>query len=138
MQTKCRFMSAAVSGSSNDSRSMTWHQWQAAYPTDSRIGRSSRRARSSASRLQGYQSTGLWAGWSRYGLVSPASRFALGGSGATASVIPPSLSRRAGTAHLGGAPRARTVGLGRNAQFDPAERCPLADEAVRPPAVAWL
>ena len=34
-------MSAAVSSSSNDSCSMTWHQWQAAYPTESRTGLSS-------------------------------------------------------------------------------------------------
>ena len=29
MQTKRSFISAAVSGSSNDSCSITWHQWQA-------------------------------------------------------------------------------------------------------------
>jgi hypothetical protein len=28
-QTKCAFMSAAVSSFSKDSRSITWHQWQA-------------------------------------------------------------------------------------------------------------
>ena len=28
-QTKFSFMSAATAGSSKDSRSMTWHQWQA-------------------------------------------------------------------------------------------------------------
>ena len=27
--TKCSFMYAAVAASSNDSRSITWHQWQA-------------------------------------------------------------------------------------------------------------
>ena len=27
--TKCSFISAAVSGSANDSRSITWHQWHA-------------------------------------------------------------------------------------------------------------
>src|SRR5687768_14142240 len=41
----------------------------------SRIGLSSRRARSSASSPHGYQSTGLWACWRRYGLVSRARRF---------------------------------------------------------------
>src|SRR5438034_658627 len=38
------------------------------------MGRSSRRARAMASSPQGYQSTGLWACWRRYGLVSWASR----------------------------------------------------------------
>ncbi len=28
-QTKCSFISSAIAGSSNDSRSITWHQWQA-------------------------------------------------------------------------------------------------------------
>src|SRR3972149_6353272 len=42
---------------------------------DRKIGRSSSRARASASGPQGYQSTGLWACWRRYGLVSPARRF---------------------------------------------------------------
>ncbi len=46
MHTKRSFMSRAVSSSSKDSRSITWHQWQAEYPIDSRIGRSSARARS--------------------------------------------------------------------------------------------
>ena len=77
METKRSFISAAVSGSSNDSRSMTWHQWQAEYPIDSRIGRSSSRARASASSPQGNQSTGLSLCWSRYGEVSWASRFAI-------------------------------------------------------------
>ena len=30
IDTNPSFMSAAICGSSNDSRSMTWHQWQAA------------------------------------------------------------------------------------------------------------
>src|SRR6185436_3007557 len=47
---------------------------------ESRIGRSSVRARESASSPQGYQSTGLCACCSRYGLSSPASR--LSGRGA--------------------------------------------------------
>ena len=34
-------MSSAVPSSSNDSRSMTWHQWQAEYPMERRMGRSS-------------------------------------------------------------------------------------------------
>src|SRR5262245_42468873 len=42
---------------------------------ESRIGRSSARARASASSPQGYQSTGLRECCRRYGLVSPASRF---------------------------------------------------------------
>ncbi len=29
MHTKCSFMYAAVASSSKDSRSITWHQWQA-------------------------------------------------------------------------------------------------------------
>ena len=58
-------MYAAVFSSSKDSRSITWHQWQAAYPIDRRMGRSFARARSSASGPHGYQSTGLWACWMR-------------------------------------------------------------------------
>src|SRR5947207_10186394 len=58
---------------------MTWHQWQAAYPTLSKIGLFSRRARVNASSPHGYQSTGLWACCSKYGLVSLARRFWLMG-----------------------------------------------------------
>ena len=65
MQTKRSFISAAVSRSSNDSRSITWHQWQAEYPIESRIGLSSSRARVSASSPQAYQSTGLSLCWRR-------------------------------------------------------------------------
>src|SRR3954469_2103745 len=68
-------MSAAVSSSSNDSGSMTWHQWHAAYPTESSTGLSSSRARVKASSPHGYQSTGFEACWRRYGLVSSARRF---------------------------------------------------------------
>src|SRR4051794_27277815 len=68
-------MSRAVSSSSKDSCSITWHQWQAGEPTESKIGRCSRRARSSASSPHGYHSTGFPACWRRYGLVSPARRF---------------------------------------------------------------
>src|SRR5436190_21400038 len=67
-------MTAATSSSSNDSCAMTWHQWHDEYPTDSRIGLSSARARANASSPHGYQSTGLSACGGRYGLVSPASR----------------------------------------------------------------
>jgi hypothetical protein len=65
IETKWALSTAAVASSSKDSRSMTWHQWQAAYPMDRKIGRSSSRARASASSAQGYQSTGLVACWSR-------------------------------------------------------------------------
>src|ERR671918_592140 len=75
MQTKRSFMRRAVSSSSNDSCSMTWHQWHAEYPMESRTGLSSARARSNASSPHGYQSTGLSACWRRYGLVSAASLF---------------------------------------------------------------
>src|SRR6266511_5546835 len=68
-------MTSAVAASSNDSCSITWHQWQAAYPTLRRIGLSSARAFANASSPHGYQSTGLSACWRRYGLVSPARRF---------------------------------------------------------------
>src|SRR5436190_15028984 len=53
---------------------MTWHQWQAAYPIDRKIGLPSACARSKASGPHGYQSTGLWACCRRYGLVSRARR----------------------------------------------------------------
>ena len=52
-----------MSASSKDSRSITWHQWHAAYPTDRKIGLSSPRACANASSPQGYQSTGLSACW---------------------------------------------------------------------------
>src|SRR5258705_11197921 len=76
MLTNPAFMTEAVCGSSNDSRSITWHQWQAEYPIDSRMGLSSALARSIASGPHGYQSTGLCACCSRYGLVSVARRLA--------------------------------------------------------------
>src|SRR6266536_3145118 len=68
-------MSAAIPGSSNDSWAITWHQWQAAYPIESRIGLSSARAFANAASPHANQSTGLSACWRRYGLVSCASRF---------------------------------------------------------------
>ena len=40
MLTKSSFMTAAVSASSKDSWAITWHQWQAEYPTDRSTGRS--------------------------------------------------------------------------------------------------
>ena len=67
----------ATSPSSNDSCAMTWHQWHAAYPTESRIGTSRRRASANASSPHSHQSTGLSACWRRYGLREPASRFAI-------------------------------------------------------------
>src|SRR6266571_2795922 len=75
MLTKCSFISCAVASSSKDSRSMTWHQWHALYPIESRTGLSSVRARSNASSPHGYQSTGFPACWRRYGLVSCTRRF---------------------------------------------------------------
>src|SRR5262249_20389512 len=54
---------------------ITWHQWQAAYPTDSRTGTSRRFASANASSDHGHQSTGLSACCSRYGLVAFPSRF---------------------------------------------------------------
>src|SRR5215218_5990882 len=75
--TKCSFIMRAVSSSSKDSRSITWHQWHALYPTESRTGLSSSRALFNASSPQGYQSTGLSLCWSRYGLVSFASLLAI-------------------------------------------------------------
>src|SRR3984957_11340072 len=38
MLTKRAFISSAMPGFSKLSCAMTWHQWQAAYPTDSKIG----------------------------------------------------------------------------------------------------
>src|SRR2546422_2133139 len=59
-----------------------------------KIGRSSSRARPSASGPHGYQSTGLWACWRRYGLVSPARRLA-----ARASVMVPVVFHNETMAH---------------------------------------
>src|SRR6201994_2798216 len=79
------FITRAVSGSSNDSCAMTWHQWHAEYPTDSRIGLCSARALSRAAAPQGYQSTGLCACWRRYGLVS-CDRWLAGAAAVTGSI----------------------------------------------------
>ncbi len=65
MFTKRSFMEAATSSSSKLSWAITWHQWQAEYPTDSMIGRSSCLALSKASGPHGYQSTGLSRCWRR-------------------------------------------------------------------------
>src|SRR3990170_2062559 len=73
--TNRSFRNRAISSSSNDSSSMTWHQWQVEYPMLTSTGRFSLPAFSNASSPQGYQSTGLCACWSRYGLVSRKSRF---------------------------------------------------------------
>ena len=56
---------------------MTWHQWHAEYPTDSRTGTSRARAAAKASSDHGHQSTGLSACCSRYGLVAFFSRLAM-------------------------------------------------------------
>src|SRR5215207_5281777 len=101
-------MRRAVSSSSKDSCSITWHQWQAEYPMERRIGRSSARASSKASSPHGYQSTGLSACWRRYGLVSPARRFI--------SLLSPSFgavasSGSAGTVGKATVPRVEGIGL---------------------------
>ena len=70
-------MNAAVAASSKDSCAITWHQWQAAYPTLSSTGTSRRRASSNASGPHSHQCTGLSLCWSRYGDVASASRFTM-------------------------------------------------------------
>src|SRR5215216_5598726 len=77
MQTKCSLRVFATSGFENVSRSMTWHQWQELYPIERKMSFFSLRARSNASGPHGYQSTGLYACWSRYGLVSSARRLGM-------------------------------------------------------------
>ena len=54
---------------------MTWHQWQAEYPMDKKIGTPRRRASSNASSDHGHQSTGFSWCCKRYGEVSWSSRF---------------------------------------------------------------
>src|SRR5947208_2962644 len=124
IETNSRFISAAVSSSSNDSRSMTWHQWQAAYPTDRKIGLSSASALPRASSPQGYQSTGLFACWRRYGLVSFARRLAIPQSLAPIPLATCRFSRRAVDADArgdrAGHPSARRAG----------RRAPLARRAT--------
>src|SRR5450759_4611230 len=55
----------------------TWHQVQAAYPIDSRMGLLRRSASARASGPHCHQSTGLSLCCNRYGLVESASRFAI-------------------------------------------------------------
>src|SRR3954470_24950290 len=75
MLTKRSFMTPATCSSSKLSCAITWHQWQAEYPTDSSTGLFSSRALAKASAPHGYQSTGLSWCWRRYGELSPARRF---------------------------------------------------------------
>src|SRR5207247_5812778 len=65
----------ARSGSSYDSRSITWHQWHHVAPMSRRIGRSNSLARRNASSPHGYQSTGWCAAPLRYVDVSFERRF---------------------------------------------------------------
>ena len=58
-------MNAAVAGSSNDSCAMTWHQWHAAYPTETSTGTPRAAASSNAASPHSTQSTGLSACCSR-------------------------------------------------------------------------
>src|SRR3954453_9494883 len=87
MFTKCSFMYAAVAASSNDSCAITWHQWQAAYPTLGRLGRADPRAPANPSGDHSHQSTGLSWCCRRYGDVAFASRFATGLLPSEASVL---------------------------------------------------
>src|SRR5215469_3246871 len=89
MLTKSSFMTAAVGSSSKLSCAMTWHQWQAAYPTESRIGRLVRLASASAGGPQGHHSTGLDLCWSKYGLVSWAKRLSGRGDWGADMVVRP-------------------------------------------------
>ena len=59
MATKSRFTAWATWSSAKDSWAMTWHQWHAASPTESRTGTSRRRASAKASCVHSCQSTGL-------------------------------------------------------------------------------
>ena len=59
IDTSLEFISSAVAVSSNDSCAITWHQWQAEYPTDNSTGTSRRRASANASSPHCHQSTGL-------------------------------------------------------------------------------
>ena len=66
---------SATASSSNDSCAITWHQWQAAYPTEISTGTSRRLASANASADHGHQCTGLSLCCSRYGEVASPSRF---------------------------------------------------------------
>src|SRR2546426_12340632 len=70
----------AISGSSYDSWSITWHQWHHTAPMSRRIGLSSAFAFANASSPHGYQSTGWWAAPFRYEDASFARRFVLSGN----------------------------------------------------------
>lgn len=74
MQMNFSFMIFAVSSSSKDSFSITWHQWHVEYPIDRNINLFSFFAKASASSPQGYQLTGLWACCNKYGDFSLANR----------------------------------------------------------------
>src|SRR2546427_9687286 len=64
----------AISGSSYDSWSITWHQWHHTAPMSRRIGLSSAFAFANASSPHGYQSPGWWAAPFRYEGASFAGR----------------------------------------------------------------
>jgi hypothetical protein len=57
-------ITAAVAASWNDSRAMTWHQWQVAYPIDTITGTPRRAASAKASGPHANHATGLSA-WAR-------------------------------------------------------------------------
>src|SRR5580698_9081522 len=63
---KCSLISAAVSASSYDSWSITWHQWHHTAPTSSSTGLSSASARSKASGPHGSHCTGWCIAERRY------------------------------------------------------------------------
>ena len=68
-RTNLSLSAAAVTSSSNDSCAITWHQWQAAYPTLSRTGTSRRRPRRTPRRPTptsppGCRRAGAGTGWS--------------------------------------------------------------------------
>src|SRR5207249_11432037 len=104
---------------------MTWHQWHAAYPTESRTALSSARARANASSPHGYQSTGLSACWRRYGLVSPASRFISLRVAVASSGFAPTVGRATVAAVEG-------IGLARGARPEP-----FGGGGLRPPVVRF-
>src|SRR6478672_11420796 len=70
-------MYAAVASSSKDSWAITWHQWQAAYPTLSSTGTPRSRASANASGDHSRQSTGLSWCCRRYGDVASARRLTI-------------------------------------------------------------
>ena len=68
---------------------MTWHQWQAEYPTDRKTGTSRFRASANASSDQGHHATGFSACCNKYGLVELPRRF-------TRTMIPQAQAARKG------------------------------------------